>query len=735
MTEAPSCRGTYRRIVAVAVGVMIAAYCLLIYDWFHESAGLPPLEPLKGAVGMARLWLFGIIAICAVVAVSMSGSGRKHIIKQQAWNKSDFATISLLLAASLLCRLSFLMRPYSIFTADDAMIGLMAQDIGAGKPAPIFYYGQSYLGTLLPHLLALLPVGWMSATALMAVNWSVYAAFEIIFYLLVLRLVGRAVAVVSGLYLAVSPFALTESILSAGCAISETLLLSVVMLWLAFLIAQRPAPRPYLISALGAVAGFSIYIRSFAILIILAILAFFLIFRRNLIRLRLLGLFAGGFALGYLPAILYELGTGFGHLSSVVDQTFARDSGITAGITARMSGISRFTLPIMLGARFRVAERPLNPLLAAVLGVLFIVGCAWLIRHLIIRARRADASIADKFILVFIVLLLLVPFVLVLMTPDRLALAHRYIDVAYISIAFLFGLGIAALFRRSKPIAVAIAVLVLTVNVVSSHLYACETRYISDRYRGFVSMLEEFGIHHVSSSYWCSTLTTFVTDRQTVCAADVGPSKGDRIRELTEEVGRAKAPAFAFMRCSMRQVLTRYLESRGISYDFRETLFPIWFNLGRKVRPEEVGLFPMVAVNLPSPHNNAMCKRTYTRDDDIICKVLVIADKDDTQCDLIAALRDDTGRVSWLPEGELSPYNPTRLELDRGRVHISLIELKVREVPALANVTRDTEFEFIAGLAEPGSLEFHDRIHSQWFFMKPHRPRCTEVVRTASQTF
>ena len=170
---------------------------------------------------------------------------------------------------------------------------------------------------------------------------------------------------------------------------------------------------------------------------------------------------------------------------------------------------------------------------------------------------------------------------------------------------------------------------------------------------------------------------------------------------------------------SMRHVLTNYLDSHAIAYDFRETIYPLWFNLGRKVEPYEVDLFPAVSVNLPSPHNNSALRRSYRPGDEVLCKVMAVAYEDGTRCDLLAVLRDDEGQMYPLPDRKMTPDTPERLVLDKGKPQTFFIQLPVREVPAFAGLKRDTEFEFIVGLADPGTLEFHNRLHSQWFIVSP----------------
>src|SRR5258708_39940741 len=64
-----------------------------------------------------------------------------------------YGATAVLLAIGLAIRL-WTLREAGQITSDEALPGLMALHIAAGREAPVFFYGQSYFGALEPYLLA-----------------------------------------------------------------------------------------------------------------------------------------------------------------------------------------------------------------------------------------------------------------------------------------------------------------------------------------------------------------------------------------------------------------------------------------------------------------------------------------------------------------------------------------------------------------------------------------------------
>ena len=68
--------------------------------------------------------------------------------------RADWALAALLLVAALLVRWPFIAKGETLLHSDEAIVGLMAQDIAAGERFPIYFYGQRYMGALEAYVIA-----------------------------------------------------------------------------------------------------------------------------------------------------------------------------------------------------------------------------------------------------------------------------------------------------------------------------------------------------------------------------------------------------------------------------------------------------------------------------------------------------------------------------------------------------------------------------------------------------
>ncbi|MBN2208996.1 MAG: hypothetical protein JW759_06845 [Candidatus Coatesbacteria bacterium] len=702
----------------LVAGAALAAYCILVYDWFCDSAGLPHIIPPGTGANILRIVALCVLAACFGGLIALNLSALRRILRLALRNKTGGIILAVLVALSFLQRLPFLMKPYAVFESDQAFTGIIAADIAAGRPAPVFQYGQPYLGTLLAHLAALvLPKDAITAAGLMSLAATIYAAFLIVSYCLLRAFVGRTTAALSALYLALSPQALTSTSLNCGTGLPETLLFGACLLLMGlYMMSLREQCPWFLFVALGYIAGLAIFDRELTLYPLLAVVICAALMRRRIPWLRGALWFALAFAVGYLPAIIYDVRTSFSHLSYVVGRVVSSTGYAPVGVAASLKNIVRLTLPTLLGAQFPYTDAPLSSVLSACMTALFAAGFLFLLLQ-IIREPRAGLSSDSPPVHLAMFLLIVVTFAVFVLSKSRtLIYAHRYLDPCYIAIAFIFGYSVAKIAKRSKPIAASIAVLVISMNVFSTYLLAFEVGPADMRYKYFLKHLEHFRITHLHSGFWCAYLTSFATSGRTLCSPDAGPVLADRIPQLTDSVMRAEQAGFALSPSSQVNVLASYLDGHGISYDFRETTCPLFFNLSQTVRPQDVDLFPAVAINMHSPHNAFIEKKIYAQQDQILPQVIVAAGRKSAAFDLVLELRDNKGRLVWPPAPNEFRV-PVSLNPQESRVFS--FRARVKDFPFFSGIERKTDFELTAGLAECGTLDFRDRIDREWFVVKP----------------
>ncbi len=151
-------------------------------------------------------------------------------------NKSKLVWILpvLLVALALLVRIPLLRVRETLLPGDEVMFGIMARDI-LNWHFPIYYYGQSYLGTLEAYVTALLSLGMgMSGWTVQIGAFFSYALFLVTHFFLIRRLFGLPASLFSSLLLVVAPPVVWELSVKAMGGYSEILFLGALsfLLWL-----------------------------------------------------------------------------------------------------------------------------------------------------------------------------------------------------------------------------------------------------------------------------------------------------------------------------------------------------------------------------------------------------------------------------------------------------------------------------------------------------------------------
>jgi len=146
--------------------------------------------------------------------------------------RADVAIALILFVAAILARWPFITSGQTLLNPDEAIVGLMAQDIAAGERLPIYFYGQRYMGSLEAFIIA--AASPFFANHVQALRFGpalVFAAFVALQSLMLTRWFGRR-AGIAGAVLAIagSPMFMHWSISARGGYI-EILLWGTALLW------------------------------------------------------------------------------------------------------------------------------------------------------------------------------------------------------------------------------------------------------------------------------------------------------------------------------------------------------------------------------------------------------------------------------------------------------------------------------------------------------------------------
>jgi 4-amino-4-deoxy-L-arabinose transferase-like glycosyltransferase len=215
--------------------------------------------------------------------------------------------VAALLGLAALMRLAAMF--YESISLDDATVALMAKHVLQGENWPVFFYRESYMGSLNGfHMVPALFVFGPSVllVRLHAIAWSLL--FPLSLYVLARRLYGEVAARVTLLLAALPPFLVTYYSTVAEPHF-ETNTFGVILLLLALGVLGAPTEPAgtRILACLGFTAGLAAW-TNVKIVVVLGPILLLLLVRDPRLPLRRGGwLLAGGFLVGSLPASLFYL--------------------------------------------------------------------------------------------------------------------------------------------------------------------------------------------------------------------------------------------------------------------------------------------------------------------------------------------------------------------------------------------------------------------------------------------
>jgi hypothetical protein len=536
-------------------------------------------------------------------------------------------------------RLYLLLGSQVIIEADEALVGLQAFGILRGE-RPIFYPGQAYGGSLESYLVAAVfqSLG-ASPLTLKLIPFLFSTLFICMTYQLAREIYNPPIGLLSALFVALCPLLLTAFSLKTWGGYSQTPVLGN----LALILLQRILNRSKLAGdlaiphqtagfgnpagtncdlpmlshqaqekslwkatlGLGFLSGLGLWVNPqyFYYLgpVILLLLA-----RAKKVGLVGLAAFAAGCPLGSLPLLLAILIRSQDTTANLILEGVVSTQAFWHYFKAAVSYFVTDALPTLWGLRPIKGEMVITaafaviPLyLAAMLISLWLVG-----RDLL--ARRYNPAI------VLVVTLILAPFVFILASltkgnfaviiPDSGILA-RYLTPLYSVVPILLAAFIWRLRSFSRPLAVTLVALVLTVNLwsnlsvdpVDTMRCVFENVPLPASNKTLIEFLEAKGIRYAYTNHWIGFRLMFETQERVITFdyTDI-PYGMDRIPQYGHQVEAAEVPpAYIIFNPGWKQTppLEKKLQKLGVNYEkkaFPPLEYIVYYRLSRKVHPSEV---------------------------------------------------------------------------------------------------------------------------------------------------
>ncbi len=470
-------------------------------------------------------------------------------VKRTSVLKDDWRFLALLVLLGCALRLDFLFANRFTIDADEAIVGIMAADIVNGLPVPTFYYGQHYMGSFEPLVVAAgFALFGLSSVVLKCVPLLFSLLFILLVYALAHEVAGRAAARLAAILCAVPPSPLMVWSSMARGGFIEVVVIGALALYLTIRWIKNAKPPPLHTFVIGAVIGFGWWVNN-QIIYFMPPIAVFLAARllrekprgRSLFTFRdtalhLVGGVAGFFAGGF-PFWKYNFENNFASFG-----IFGRAG--SGDVLENISGLFGTSIPMLLGGkRFWAAESIFPYASLAVIAVY-----ALLLLYLVMVRMPHIGAVAglkidrDQPIELFLLFAATCLIVFPLSSFGWLVEAPRYLLPLYISIFVLSGAAVVSLSSRFPPLYPLLAAVLVGLNLVSCYwhgraipgepfVYGGER--VSKDHSDLIEWLEERNVEFVRTNYWIGYRLAFETAENVRVALFGAPDK-DRIPEWSE---------------------------------------------------------------------------------------------------------------------------------------------------------------------------------------------------------
>lgn len=541
--------------------------------------------------------------------------------------------LAVLLSVAASVRLGLLLLEWPASNSDEATTGLMAMHIAEGRHAPVFMYGQSYMGTAQAFLAAVsFRAFGPSLIALRLPMLLLFLLFLALVYVLGRRLYGTPVALTSVALLTLGSREQLGYELIAQGAVPETLVGGALLLLLAHRLLEvsgdpgRGAAQRGLLAAWGAMASAGLWSTALVapFVVTSAVLVLMTLRRQSAKRVRSVPALVAGLVAGAVPWILHDAsqpwrdsglvsvvnlflrgGTGLNGQSSGLGSQVANTLTTSLAYATGGSAIAHpQSLPAWPFGYSASWQPPTDDVVAALWGVALVA--LWTTALLTnVRALRrggratrqqssgslALANTCGRLAMLGSAGLTVVAFAASPAPGIAPANNVRYIIGALVAvpavIAPLWGMD-SAMPRIGRPLRV------LSLTVVGLALAVGTVQAYSDAARGpseaagrqVLESLRARGITHVYSGYFDCGRLTFLSEEQVTCAVVYADSTGrlrpgfDRYSPYRDEVWGDAGAGYVFRTDDPRN---RTLHDSGCSWRSRWSVagYEVWQPAGR----------------------------------------------------------------------------------------------------------------------------------------------------------
>ena len=442
--------------------------------------------------------------------------------------KKTLAWLICICASGLVLRLSLLYSINSVVDGDEAIVGLMAKHIvDGGRDWPVFYYGQPYMGSLEPTLVAILFGLFGVSSFFLKLVPTVFSVIHIfLMFVLTRKLTNTYAGICAAIFTAVCPTALTLWSTKARGGFIELVVLGTLSLIITFgILSSKKDLNLKKLFLLGLVLGLGWWVNNQIVFYIAPIGLVLLIFiLRNFLSRIFWSFLSGtiGFFTGGLPFWIENL------TSEPRFQSFGlfKTAGGTS-VVEHLSGYFTTALPIIFGARKFWSEVDIFPFATGLSYLLYLTAVFFLIRAFVVQKdKRYEFGLLICF-------LMSVPAIFSLSQYGWLSQAPRYLLPLYSVLPLILGLAVSELKQGSLKSNAFLAVVVVfnaAGNLMGSGAQQGQpVVYMGERVKAdhteLYKWLETNNIKQISTNYWIGYRIAFDTKEKAIFNRFRGPKE------------------------------------------------------------------------------------------------------------------------------------------------------------------------------------------------------------------
>lgn len=499
--------------------------------------------------------------------------------------------------------------------ADSSIIGLMGLHIMKLKELPIFYYGQSYMGSLEAIVAAVyFKILGVSASSLHLVPTTFWALFVIANFFLIKKVFGKSTAVVASLFLAFPNAYLSDRLFRAWGGYMETLFFGTLIILITLKIIgelERGGNRSsFWFGLLGFLSGIALWTHFIAIYYLVTAGFLFLISSSvTKIRMRSVVLFSVLFLLGLFPVLLYNFfpveSSDILHFPLVSDKKFQTWEFLfnygqplrvrLVWILDNLVRLVSVSLPLLIGTQFNPGFY-LLPGFSKFLTVLYFLAGLWLIfvsdkvLRSLLAFKHLEKTTLYKFYPVALGLVTVFGYI-----SGKFALSFndpRYVVPLYSVLPILVASFLVWVLNKNVVLFLFGFALVLVNHLYpayGSHLDVDVFKKIPSKENILIEKLKEIKADRIYAGYLVGYPVTFLTSESVIASARYGPLTLERYPLYGEIVDKSQNPVYIFPlgdegRCCNARIKKAFSDL-GAKYKVITTMdFNIYYDISSDVR-------------------------------------------------------------------------------------------------------------------------------------------------------